>query len=221
MAADDGAMRERLVEDGSLFDGYNPLMAIVHRRNGDRLGEMVDAHGWPVATMVGEDGADAAWLVLHHAIGDPALQRRCLPLLEQAAAQGEIPAWHPATLLDGIRFYEGRPQVYGSMFDWDESGRLAPWAIEDAEGVDERRAAVGLPPLADQVASAQAAAEREGDRRPADPAAGGTRPSAGRARSAGATETSPWRAPQGCHGAPAAVTRPQTHSRSQTPTRPP
>jgi hypothetical protein len=94
-----------------------------------------------------------------------------LPLLEQAAAQGEIPAWHPATLLDGIRFYEGRPQVYGSMFDWDESGRLVPWTIEDAEGVDERRASVGLPPLADQVASAQAAAEREGDHRPADPAA--------------------------------------------------
>jgi Family of unknown function (DUF6624) len=171
MAADDGAMRERLVEDGSLFDGYNPLMAIVHRRNGDRLGEMVDAHGWPGATMVGEDGADAAWLVLHHAIGDPALQRRCLPLLEDAAAKGEIPAWHPATLLDGIRFHEGRPQVYGSMFDWDESGRLVPWAIEDAEGVDERRASVGLPPLADQATSARAAAEREGDHRPADPAA--------------------------------------------------
>jgi hypothetical protein len=171
MAADDGAMRERLVEDGSLFDGYNPLMAIVHRRNGDRLAEMVDAYGWPGATMVGEDGADAAWLVLHHAIGDPVLQRRCLPLLEQAAAQGEIPAWHPATLLDGIRFYEGRPQVYGSMFDWDDSGRLVPWTIEDAERVDERRASVGLPPLADQVASARAAAEQEGDHRPADPAA--------------------------------------------------
>jgi hypothetical protein len=171
MAADDGAMRERLVEDGSLFDTYNPLMAIVHRRNGDRLAEMVDAYGWPGATMVGEDGADAAWLVLHHAIGDPALQRRCLPLLEQAAALGEIPAWHAATLLDGIRFYEGRPQVYGSMFDWDESGRLVPWTIEDAERVDQRRASVGLPPLADQVASAQSAAEQEGDHRPVDPAA--------------------------------------------------
>jgi hypothetical protein len=171
MAADDGAVRERLVQDGSLFDGYNPLMAIVHRRNGDRLGQMVDAHGWPGASMVGEDGADAAWLVLHHAIGDPVLQRRCLPLLEQAAAQGEIPAWHPATLLDGIRFYEGRPQVYGSMFDWDESGRLVPWTIEDAEDVDERRASVGLPPLADQVESARAAAQREGDHQPEDPAA--------------------------------------------------
>ena len=57
------------------------------------------------------------------------------------------------------------------MFDWDESGRLVPWTIEDAEGVDERRASVGLPPLADQVASAQAAAEREGDHQPADPVA--------------------------------------------------
>src|SRR3954454_24023332 len=101
MAADDGAMRQRLVEDGSLFDGYNPLMAIVHRRNGDRLGEVVDAHGWPGTPMVGEGGADAAGRLPPPASGDPALQRRCLLLLEQAAARGEIPAWHPATLLDG------------------------------------------------------------------------------------------------------------------------
>jgi hypothetical protein len=171
MAGEDGAMRERLVADGSLFDGYNPLMAIVHRRNGDRLSEIVEAHGWPGRSLVGEDGADAAWLVLKHAIGDPGLQRRCLPLLELAAAGGEIPPWHFATLLDGIRFYEGRPQVYGSMFDWDENGELAPWPIEDAQQVDQRRALVGLPPLAEQIQSVRMAAGAEGDRRPADPAA--------------------------------------------------
>jgi hypothetical protein len=171
MAGEDGAMRERLVADGSLFDGYNPLMAIVHRRNGDRLSEIVEAHGWPGRSLVGEDGADAAWLVLKHAIGDPGLQRRCLPLLELAAAAGEIPPWHVATLLDGIRFYEGRPQVYGSMFDWDENGEMAPWPIEDADEVDQRRALVGLPPLAEQIQSVRMAAGAEGDRRPADPAA--------------------------------------------------
>jgi uncharacterized protein DUF6624 len=169
MAAEDGAVRERLVEDGTLFDGYNPLMAIVHRRNGDRLGEMVDAHGWPGRSLVGDDGADAAWLVLHHAIGDPELQRRCLPLLELAAAGGDVPAWHAATLLDSIRFHEGRPQVYGSVFDWDERGEMAPCRIEHAEGVDERRAAVGLPPLAEQRASVREAAAAEGDMPPADP----------------------------------------------------
>ena len=169
MAAEDGAVRERLVADGTLFDGYNPLMAIVHRRNGDRLSEIVDAHGWPGRSLVGEDGADAAWLVLHHAIGDPALQRRCLPLLEEAAAYGDVPPWHPATLLDGIRFHEGRPQVYGTVFDWQD-GALRPWEIEEPEGVDERRALVGLPSLAEQTASVREAAEGEGDLPPADPA---------------------------------------------------
>ena len=170
MAAEDGALRERLVADGTLFDGYNPLMAIVHRRNGDRLAEMVDAHGWPGRSLVGEDGADAAWLVLHHAIGDPALQRRCLPLLEEAAARGDVPAWHPATLLDSIRFQEGRPQVYGTVFDWDE-GELSSWQIEQPDGVDERRALVGLPSLSEQTASVREAAAAEGDLAPADPQA--------------------------------------------------
>jgi hypothetical protein len=171
MAAEDGAVRERLLADGALFDGYNPLMAIVHRRNGDRLGEMVDAHGWPGRSLVGEDGADAAWLVLHHAIGDPALQRRCLPLLEEAAAFGDVPAWHPATVDDVIRFHERRPQVYGTVFDWDESGEMVPWRIEEPESVDERRAMVGLPPLAEQAMSVREAAEAEGDVPPADQAA--------------------------------------------------
>ena len=170
LASEDGEVRERLAADGSLFDGYNSLMAIVHRRNGDQLGVIVDAFGWPGFDLVGEDGADAAWLICKHAIAQPELQRRMLPLLEQAVAKGDAQPWHAATLEDGIRFYEGRPQVYGSMFDWDDQGELAPWPIEDAGGVDERRARVGLPPLAEQIASVRGAAESEGDHRPGDPA---------------------------------------------------
>ena len=70
-----------------------------------------------------------------------------------------------------IRFYEGRPQVYGSMFDWDDAGELAPWPIGDADGVDRRREAVGLPPLAEQIESVRAAAASEGEPSPSDPAA--------------------------------------------------
>src|SRR5437588_6265905 len=46
----------------------------------------------------------------------------------------------------------------------------APWTIEDADAVDARRGAVGLPPLAEQIESARAVAEAEGELRPADPA---------------------------------------------------
>jgi hypothetical protein len=150
LARDDDQVRSRLAADGSLFDGYNPLMALVHRRNGERLERIVDAVGWPGVSLVGEDGADAAWLLLKHAIGQPQLQRRMLPLVQRAAAAGEVPAWHAATLEDGIAFYEGRPQCYGTMWDWDEQGALRPWAIEDPARVDERRASVGLPPMESQ-----------------------------------------------------------------------
>jgi hypothetical protein len=171
MAEEDGAVRARLAKDGSLFDGYNPLMAIVHRRNGDRLGEIVDEHGWPGISLVGEDGADAAWLVLKHAIGQPELQRRLLPVVQRAVASREAAPWHAATLEDGIAFYEGRPQRYGTMFDWDDEGRMAPWTIEDPEGVDQRRALVGLPPLAEQLAGMREGAAADGEHAPADPAA--------------------------------------------------
>ena len=32
----------------------------------------------------------------------------------------------------------------------DEHGELRPWTIDDPDGVEERRRAVGLPPLTDQ-----------------------------------------------------------------------
>ena len=78
MAAEDLRVRAELAADGSLFYGYHPRMAEVHRRNAARLDAVIEEHGWPGRSLVGEDGAEAACLILHHAIGDPPLQRRGL-----------------------------------------------------------------------------------------------------------------------------------------------
>lgn len=100
----------------------------------------------------GDDGAEAAWLIVQHAIALTAFQRRCLRLLEEAAATGSIPLWQPAFLLDRVLTYEGKPQVYGTSFDWDEEGLMSPRPSVDPAGVDARRAAVGLPPIAEATA---------------------------------------------------------------------
>jgi|GEM_PF-50313 len=171
LVADDERVRQLLAAEGRLFDGYAPEMEAVHRRNAKRLAGLVDAHGWPGRSLAGEDGAEAAWRIVQHAIGEPALQRRCLPLLEAAAAAGDVPALQPAMLADRIRYFEGRPQLYGTTVGWDRDGQLSPGPLEAPEDVDRRRAALGLPPLA---ASLQSGATPEaGDRevrRPADPA---------------------------------------------------
>jgi hypothetical protein len=154
MAAEDARMREALAADASLYDGYNPQKEAVHRANAEAL-EAVLQSGWPGVSRAGEDGAEAAWLIAQHAIGCPGFQRRCLAALEGAVARGDAPAWQAAYLADRIRTLEGRGQLYGTQFDWNQNGEMSPNAIDDAENVDARRAAVGLPPLADAIARAR------------------------------------------------------------------
>lgn len=172
LAALDLRTRQELVCKRQLFQGYHPRMAEVHRANAARLREIVAAIGWPTAARVGAEASEAAWLVLQHAIGEPELQRGMLQVLWEHAHRGEIPAWQAGMLEDRVRAFEGRRQRYGTQLDWDEDGQLVPWpAIEDAETVDDRRAEVGLPPLAEVLADRRRTAALEGDHPPADLAA--------------------------------------------------
>jgi hypothetical protein len=168
MTAEDQRVRAGLAADGSLFDGYHPTMQAVHDKNAARLTQIIEQHGWPGRGLVGDDGARAAWLVLQHAIGHPDLQRRGRVLLQDAVARGEVPAVQVALLEDRIAFFEGRPQRYGTQYDWNEDGELAPWTIEDEAGVDERRRAVGLPPLAENTRQIREGTACGGDKQPPD-----------------------------------------------------
>jgi hypothetical protein len=167
MAAEDARVRAELVAEGALFDGYHPRMAAVHHRNAVRLFAIMDRVGWPGRHLVGRDAADAAWLVLQHSIGDPAVMRRGLALV-QAAPAGDVAPAQAAMLEDRVRVHSGLPQRYGTQVDWDADGVLSPREIEDPAGVDVRRRAVGLPPLAEAVRQLRAAAAREGERAPPD-----------------------------------------------------
>lgn len=166
MSERDLTMRERLAKDGSLFDGYHPEMQAVHEQNAAALDALIRRHGWPTTAMVGDDGAEAAWLIAQHAISLPDFCRRGLAELQRAAEAGAVPKWQPAYLEDRIRFLEGRPQLYGTSFDWDYQGLMSPTPIEEGESVDERRAAIGLAPLAEATARHRADSQREP--RPAD-----------------------------------------------------
>ncbi|MGB8402049.1 DUF6624 domain-containing protein, partial [Bradyrhizobium sp.] len=67
-------VREELAHVGELESGYHPRMELLHRQNAERLRAIVAEHGWPGTAMVGEDGAQAAWLVLQHSISEPDMQ---------------------------------------------------------------------------------------------------------------------------------------------------
>ncbi|MGH9381676.1 MAG: DUF6624 domain-containing protein [Thermoanaerobaculia bacterium] len=171
MADEDLRVREELAQDGSLYGGYHPRMREVHERNAARLRQILDEHGWPGRSLVGEQAAEAAWLIVQHAIGDPPLQRHSLVLLRDAAAAGEAPVLQAAMLEDRIRTFEGRGQLYGTQFDWDEEGAMSPFPIEDVDHVDAYRRQIGLPPLEDETRRRRRIVAQTAERPPQDWAA--------------------------------------------------
>lgn len=162
MAQEDLRVRDALAATGALFDGYHPDMARVHTRNAQRLDDIIQDIGlWPA------DAGEAAWLIVQHAIGLPDFQRRMLALMQQS---NDVPAWQAAYLADRIRVLEGRPQIYGTQFDWDDAGELSPRPIENAESVNARRAAIGLCTIEDKTAQIRQHARAEGQTAPRDQA---------------------------------------------------
>ncbi|MDE2406690.1 MAG: hypothetical protein KGL91_02370 [Xanthomonadaceae bacterium] len=105
-------------------------------------------HGWPGKSLVGKDGASAAWLFVQHADMDKPFQKQAIALLEAAVAKGEAEGKDLAYLTDRILVGEDKPQRYGTQYH-EVDGKLVPQPIEDREHVDARRAAVGLSTLAE------------------------------------------------------------------------
>ncbi len=112
------------------------------------LGEVLSARGWPGRTLVGEDGAAAAWLLAQHADRDRVLQRAFLDALRDAVEHGEASPAHLAYLEDRVRVNAGQRQLYGTQFTVTD-GQFGPRPIDDPQRLDERRAEAGLEPFAD------------------------------------------------------------------------
>jgi hypothetical protein len=111
----------------------------VHQRNSGLIRAIVTEYGWPGRSLVGKDGAHAAWLIVQHSDEDPAFQRRCLTLLEDAFHRGEADALEVAYLTDRVLVNEGKQQMYGTQ------GAGVTSRIEEAR-IDRNRSALGLEP---------------------------------------------------------------------------
>lgn len=146
----DQSIREVLIRRGVLEDAYHPEMEKVHKENAVKLQKMIEKLGFPVLSNAGEEGVRLSWMIIHNAISIPDLMREWLLQMRLAAASDDYPKELLAYTDDRIAFFEGRGQLYGTSFDWMD-GELRPTLIEDPDHVDERRLALGLPPLAETL----------------------------------------------------------------------
>ncbi len=84
---EDMRVRAELLAANELCGTYVPRMEAVHVKNAARLRELIERHGWPAEDIAGKDGAEAAWLIAQHAIGEPEF-RRCRSAAPDAGVRG-------------------------------------------------------------------------------------------------------------------------------------
>lgn len=147
----DLAMRDELIRQGQLGNGYHEDMEAMHRQNAEILNGIMDTIGFPTLAKVGKAGNEAAWLIIQHAIGHSSFMKKCAKLLEKAVEDQQASPIHLAYLTDRIAVYEGKPQLYGTQFDWDEHGAMSPQVYDDVEAVNHRRKRIGLNTLEEQT----------------------------------------------------------------------
>jgi hypothetical protein len=111
---------------------------------------LMKQHGWLGNSLVGVDGAAAAFLLVQHT-QDADLRKSSLELLKKAVKDGEARGDQLALLTDRVLMFEGKPQIYGTQTKTTKEGKLEVWKIEDEANVDKRRAEVGLGPLAEYI----------------------------------------------------------------------
>jgi len=149
MAERDQTARTKAIAAGDPSPAAWAPVQRVDRANLARLKQMIRQHGWPAAADIGEDGMGDLWLLAQHAPQDFIAQ--ALPHLRAAAERGEL-AWSSlALMIDRDLVHRHQPQVYGSQGRIVD-GRFVLDAVQDEAHLDERRATIGLGPIAEYKA---------------------------------------------------------------------
>jgi hypothetical protein len=162
-------LRDKLIQNKQLGEGYSEEMEKLHGSNAKILNEIIDRIGYPTIDKVGKEASEASWLIIQHSIGHPNFMRKCVELLENAVGENKANPINLAYLTDRIAVCEGKPQLYGTQYDWDDNRELNPNLYDDLAKVNQRRQSIGLNSVEEQTAIMRRQAINENQSPPADP----------------------------------------------------
>ncbi|MGJ8551283.1 DUF6624 domain-containing protein [Winogradskyella wichelsiae] len=111
--------------------------------------KIIEKHGYPGKSMVGEPENEAAWFVIEHS--DKI--EKYFPIIEKAGENGELSAVKVAMMKDRMLMYSGKEQIYGSQgkaifLTWppqkQEDVKMIIWPLKSPEKVNQLRQEAGF-----------------------------------------------------------------------------
>lgn len=119
--------------------------------NAIRVQQIIDDYGWLGESRIGSEANQTLFLTIQH-VDDLIVQKKYLPMLEQAVKDGNAEVWQFAFLTDRILMNQGKLQIYGTQIILGEKPNdcyIVP--LQNPDKVDELRLKVGLEPLSDYL----------------------------------------------------------------------
>ena len=129
-------------------DTYQLLFRKNHSVNIQKVKSILDTHGWPDTSLIGERGNRVLANVLQHS--DLNTREHDLPLMKQATLDGKLEARFLVRAEDRIATDKGELQMYGGQMKYyPEAKSFNVWPVYDPVNIDKRRAIIGLGPIAE------------------------------------------------------------------------
>jgi hypothetical protein len=141
--------KKQYMKDGNAPHWYYPLGAFkqqIAKENYADITSLIATYGWPTYAMVGQLAADAPLLVINHHESEE-VRKKFLPLIKKSCEDREGSCMEYAKIQDRILVNEGKLQIYGMQFRYNEQRNLEPFPIANPQYVDQRRETIGLESL--------------------------------------------------------------------------
>jgi len=127
-------------------DVYQKIYRKNHAINIKKIRAILDNHGWPENSVIGEQGNRTICNVLQHA--DQETREFYLPMMRQAVLDKKLEARYLVRAEDRIATDKGELQIYGGQMKYyPETKSFNVWPVQDPVNIDKRRAAIGLGPI--------------------------------------------------------------------------
>ncbi|PCD04080.1 hypothetical protein COC42_07180 [Sphingomonas spermidinifaciens] len=149
----EGATADYSPLERAIYDGIiTRAVTARDQANTAWLAKIVTAQGWPKRSKVGQDAANAAWLLAQHADNDPAFQLKALRLMTPLVAQKEVDPQQVAMLTDRVELKLSGKQRYGTQWTCKAGKRMPQPLTQDEAATDRLRKAAGMDSIAQNAA---------------------------------------------------------------------
>lgn len=119
-----------------------------HAINEKIITELLDTNGWPEKAVIGEQGNWTICNVIQHS--ENSVRIKYLPMMRQAVKEKKLAPRFLVRAEDRIATERGNLQIYGGQMKYyPESKSFNVWPVYDPVNVDQRRAEIGLGPIAE------------------------------------------------------------------------